>query len=96
MSKAIEDVVFERARQVTAEGWTREHDDDHDCVQLANAAAAYAALAHRPGVATGVWPFEGCQPKDKGHRQNCVRAAALLLAEIERLDRLPVEATDNP
>ena len=29
MSKAIEDVIAERRRQIEAEGWTPAHDDRH-------------------------------------------------------------------
>lgn len=39
-------------------------------------------------IVNALWPddFTGFKPADD--RRNCVRAAALLLAEIERLDRL--------
>lgn len=86
MSKALEDVTAERFRQISEEGWSTAHDDEHDWNDLAKAAAAYSLLTLLPSVAVNVWPFDGT-PKDKGHRRNCVRAAALLLAEIERLDR---------
>lgn len=35
-------IAAERARQVAKEGWTAEHDDDHDLEQMARAAACYA------------------------------------------------------
>jgi hypothetical protein len=34
-----------------------------------------------------MWPWTGHEPASKGHRANLVRAAALIVAEIERLDR---------
>ena len=40
---AARDVIAERERHVTEEGWTPEHDDDHDKGELATAAACYAA-----------------------------------------------------
>lgn len=36
-------IAEERARQVSVEGWTPEHDDGHDSGELAMAAACYAA-----------------------------------------------------
>jgi hypothetical protein len=43
------------------------------------------------------WPWEGTAWKPKGTRADLVRAGALILAEIERLDRAlsPREATDH-
>jgi len=90
-STAIVEIIAERDRQILDEGLTAEHDDDHECGELARAAAAYATHAHRPFLASATWPFDGVL-KDKGHRRNCVCAAALLIAEIERLDRLSLEA----
>lgn len=39
----IELIAAERVRQVTSEGWTPEHDDEHDDESLALAAICYAA-----------------------------------------------------
>ena len=36
-------IAAERQRQIDAEGWTAEHDDEHEFEQLALAAACYAA-----------------------------------------------------
>jgi len=38
MTKAALDVLAERRRQIEAEGWTPEHDDEHDAGALALAA----------------------------------------------------------
>lgn len=93
--QALHDVMAERHRQMMFEGWTAKHDDDHDDGALAVAAACYAlADAKGPQVSTvkidGLWQWTGWatrwwKPKDK--RRNLIRAAALLLAEIERIDR---------
>lgn len=37
MSKATDDVLAERRRQIEAEGWTDEHDDAHEVGELAAA-----------------------------------------------------------
>lgn len=102
VTQAARDVLAERQRQISAEGFTHEHDDtddgDHDRGQIAVAAAAYA-LTDFPGVgreaAERLWDSAGWdtsyyRPKDR--RRNLVKAAALLLAEIERLDRAAAKA----
>jgi hypothetical protein len=97
LSRAAEDVFMERKRQVMAEGWSPQHDDEHDAGELAAAGAAYAFNAadqlypHSQGDGNNeqpiVWPWDSKWWKPKGPRRDLVRAAALLIAEIERLDR---------
>ncbi|WP_109150399.1 hypothetical protein [Azospirillum sp. TSO5] len=42
---AINDIAAERRRQIDAEGWSVEHDDDNSEGQMAAAAATYAWIA---------------------------------------------------
>ena len=95
LTDAARDVLAERQRQISAEGWTPEHDDEHDAWSMAVAAACYS-LWDRPatqattGRLSNLWQWTGWDQswfKPKDPRRNLVRAAALLLAEIERLDR---------
>ncbi len=84
------DVQAERKRQVEVEGWTPEHDDEHNGGELADAAACYALSA--AGWSTYAarerwpWPLEWWKPSTA--RRDLVKACALALAEIERLDRV--------
>jgi hypothetical protein len=94
MTQAARDVLAERQRQVETEGWTPAHDDQHDDGDLARAAACYAKRSARlyRGIVDlepppGDWPWEGRWWKPKDARRDLVRAGALILAEIERLDR---------
>ncbi len=80
------DVQAERRRQVTAEGWTPEHDDLYCAAELPRAAAAYI-LNGANDEAPAIWPFSAKWWKPRDARSNYVRASALILAEIERLDR---------
>jgi hypothetical protein len=84
---AWRDVLAERRRQIVAEGWTPEHDDGHAQGEMADAAALYASLRvrHIAGFATWPWSPDWFKPKDR--RRDLVKAGALILAEIERLDR---------
>ncbi len=43
MKTGVQRIAAERQRQIDVEGWTPEHDDEHDEGQMADAAACYAA-----------------------------------------------------
>lgn len=97
LTKAATDVLAERHRQMEAEGWTPEHDDEHEAGEMADVAACYALGVYSDRPDAGVlgeippyWPqsWDESWWRPKSRRRNLVRAAALLLAEIERLDRL--------
>ncbi len=119
---ALDEIAAERERQVSVEGWTLEHDDEHNDAAMARAAACYALLAdplrafpvtHKrvwvphPGAdelsraqgvykeVPGFWPWHPDWWKPKGQRADLIRAAALLVAEIERIDRASAQAANN-
>ncbi len=73
------------ARQIEVECWSTEHDDEHVNGEMALAAAAYAVQFKHP--AGRLWPWNPSWWKPGGHRTNLVKAGALILAEIERIDR---------
>ncbi len=98
----IEEIAAERRRQIEVEGWTPEHDDEHSTGEMAEAAACYVMAAvpggcgiiprdaslvptRRPWL---YWPWDRkwFKPTDDRRRQ-LVKAGALIIAEIERLDR---------
>ncbi len=88
------DVLNERRRQVTVEGFVPEADDGYTAGELSRAAAAYAivGIQHRDagrvtGLLAELWPWAKVWWKPRDARSNKVRAAALLIADIERLDR---------
>lgn len=99
------DVQAERRRQVEAEGWTPEHDDEHADGQMAQAAGCYAL--HAGGIDTdwpgGIrngsalfWPCDKDWWKPTTTRRDLVKACALALAEIERLDRAGISQNPQP
>lgn len=101
VSDAARDVLAERSRQVTAEGWTPEHDDEHEWGELAGASWCYArhvnarswVYPERPEnyqcePAPESWPLDAEWWKPSSPRRDLVKAGALILAEIERIDRL--------
>ncbi len=85
---ALLDVISERQRQRAVEGWTSEHDDAYQNSELADAAACYAINAHNQGLSTPAhWPWTPEWWKPTNPRRDLVKAGALILAEIERIDR---------
>ena len=90
ITQAARDVLAERQRQIEAEGWTPERDDRYTSCELAAAAATYATCTQANqlqicGVTVWPWPLHWWKPTS--YRRNLVKACALILAEIERLDR---------
>ncbi|HBO2999697.1 TPA: hypothetical protein L4R60_002247 [Pseudomonas aeruginosa] len=98
MPQAWLDVLAERRRQVEAEGWTPEHDDEHDNGEMALAAASYAAYAHieLSGDLPFCWPWDRNWWKPTTPRRDLVKACSLALAEIERLDRAGISQNPQP
>jgi hypothetical protein len=92
----IEEIAAERKRQIEGEGFASEHDDKHVPGELARAAACYAVSCVQPYFKAGspaqyrhaYWPWGEEWWKPKGFRRDLVRAAALIVAEIERVDRM--------
>jgi len=92
---AIEDIAAERQRQISGEGFGPARDNGYVHFQLARAAAAYAWFAGTADEwranyhgAPPIWPWSLDWWKPRDRRHDLVRAAALIVAEIERLDRL--------
>ena len=87
---AARDVLAERQRQISEEGAKPEEDDAYKDHELARAAIAYArsgiGLVSDGNVPTQ-WPWMTHWWKPSTPRRDLVKAAALILAEIERLDR---------
>lgn len=100
--QAARDIVAERVRQVVKEGWLPEHDDQHAGGELAKAAGCYAWIAGQSDelrlifdAPPPTWPWDREWWKPTDRRRDLVKAGALILAEIERLDRIEREAMVN-
>ena len=89
LSGAAFDVLSERDRQLAL--YSHEHDDEHIDGEIPHAAACYALMAGGTFAVDPLWPKGWGEMKAKPHRRMLVVAAALLLAEIERLDRAAKE-----
>lgn len=97
ISKAVIDVIRERRRQMAVEGWSIEHDDQHLQSELAWAAACYAlagapvnpaaAVISQKDIPHALWPWALQWFKPNDRRRDLEKAGALIIAEIERIDR---------
>lgn len=96
-SKALEDIAAERQRQKDGEGWTETHDDRYAQGELEHAAACYAVFGDGEKIRDDTaaqqllakfWPWHRRWWKPTNARRNLVKAGALIVAAIERLDRL--------
>jgi hypothetical protein len=103
---AAQDVLAERQRQVNAEGYEPEHDDEHVNGEIGAMAAFYAmpdGARDWPATETGYGETfgeaikpEGWEGKTGDRRRELVKAGALILAEIERLDRAATSDPNRP
>ena len=88
---AIQEIVAERERVITEEGRDAANDDRYTGGELACAAAAYA-LGHfrNPRIlemVRNLWPWAQEWWKPTTRRRNLIKAGALIVAELERLER---------
>lgn len=90
---AVVQMVVERERQITAEGFEPGHDEEHPEGELALAGILYAAftlddppvdLSQTDRTCPTVWPMseEWWKPKDR--LRDLVRAGALIAADADR------------
>ena len=105
MKTGIELISEERKRQIEAEGWTPEHDDQHTGFELSKAASGYACIALMKGLAPDsthaemrealgdMWPWDEAWLKMDGDAMRMLaKAGALIAAEIDRLQRIPANS----
>jgi hypothetical protein len=98
----IDLIEVERGRQIAVEGYTPEHDDQHDKGELAEAALAYLSstvTAIVPQLNAELppppfWPFAKKAWKPSADKVRClVKAGALIAAEIDRRQRIKTPET---
>lgn len=84
----INEILRERERQVNEEGYNAKSDDAYVKNELIGAAIAYnMSAAGNSSLAAYCWPWGLASFKPTTQRRDLIKAAALLVAEIERLDR---------
>lgn len=84
----IEEIKAERLRQI-AKGYDAAHDDEHAKGEIAQAAATLALYHIDRPTALNVWPWGPDGWRAGTPRGDLIKAAAMLVAEVERLDRIP-------
>jgi hypothetical protein len=92
LTQAERDVLAERQSQRIK--WGDAHDDEHHW-GIADAAICYVQgyMNWAPGRDnTQRWPWEHAAWKPRSRRENLVRATAMLIAELDRVDRAAIES----
>lgn len=96
--EALSLIIEERQRQVSAEGYTPQHDDMYEANELTRAAQCYE-LHHRDRSyfrrsqftvpVPKLWPWHASfwKPSPDNRIKELVKAGALYLAESERIKR---------
>lgn len=101
-SKALLDVIKERNRQVNVEEHTHANDDQYQSNELIRGSHSYVGHViarswtysestpekYQSEEPSEFWPWPDETWKPKSPREDLIRATALLLAELERMDRL--------
>ena len=93
MKTAIEMIADERKRQIEVEGFTAKHDDNHKSSQLEILAMLYSCPAKYRSMLSPInwfksmgWDFKWWKPTSR--IRELIKAGALLVAAIERLQRI--------
>lgn len=90
MTHAEVSVLVERERQIKNEGHTAEKDDSYTGSELVKAAGCYLIYSDaypNKGQPPELWPWAKAAWKPTNYRHDLVRAGALILAELDRIDR---------
>ncbi len=90
---AITLMLNERIRQIKSEGYTTEDDDKYIYHELAVAASEYARASAYLNLDSWPWALDFWKPSDNPVR-NLEKAGALIIAEIERLQRAEQKSSE--
>ncbi|WP_216368210.1 hypothetical protein [Aeromonas media] len=77
----------ERLRQMSEEGWSIQHDDQHGPVVLESAALSYRDAQDASSPQPAFWPWSAEWWKPKGRQRNLERAGALYQAAADAAER---------
>lgn len=86
----LREIAKERVRQVTKEGWSEQHDDRYTNGELSRAAGSYVLHKYVEGAPPPMswpWPDEWWKPSKDSKYKDLIKAAALIVAELERMRR---------
>lgn len=95
----IETISAERERQ--SKKWNQSHDDSHDNGEMLAAATVYLDphwfTPNHPmrQSAWWMWPWERSSMKRDSCISDLAKAGALIAAEIDRIQRLPIYTEDD-
>lgn len=90
------EILQARLRQIQKHGFGPEHDGRYKAGELPLAAATYVMVAARPQMRVHyrntLWPWPDHWLRHESERDSLIKAAAIIIAEIERIDRKAAQA----
>lgn len=99
MERILKEIAAERKKQIQKHGYTAEHDDKNyqgkTGFELLGAAVCY--ILHVTGnsaIANEIDPFNGFQ-YENNRRKGLIKAAALIVAHLEKEDRAEMRAINQ-
>lgn len=107
LTQAARNVLAERQRQISAEGYDPEHDDSHELGEIGALAALYlmpqgarewdtSSTGYGATLGEALLPADWNMPKmGEDTREDLVKGVACGLAELERLDRAAARAAQG-
>ncbi|HEV2187501.1 MAG TPA: hypothetical protein VGR70_09850 [Stellaceae bacterium] len=108
MLQALADIWTERRRQIDDKGYAPDDDDRYHRAELASAAASFVVLEIvdrtrtdgwrqvLEGISRDLWPWRlDGRNETYDDRRKLIVAGALIIAEIERLDRQAARLRDQ-
>lgn len=106
MKTGIELIADERKRQIEVEGWTPQHDSEHQNGELADAAAYYAMTDDTISfidsewgndIHLHIWPFDlkWLKRTPENRIRELQKAGALIAAEIDRLQNQKINLENS-
>lgn len=95
-TNVLSDIMQERQRQINEEKFDLSKDDKYVDNELPDAALCYLTAPNRRNevVIRNIFPFDitWWKPTPSNRKKELIKAAALVVAEIERIDRAEVLA----
>lgn len=94
-AQVLKEIADERLHQLD-KGFNAAFDDENNSTgQLADGAAAFLCVySNDIEYASDIWPFDAPFKPAESERGNLIKAAAMIVAEIQRLDRIAERAKE--
>lgn len=94
MKTGIQLISNERKQQINIEGYTTEHDINHNEKEFIRAAMAYLMIDKDEITRIGMWPWSDGTFKPKDAVRDLTKAGALIAAAIDVIQNTNEDASE--